>query len=167
MKLFTLINKLNETNSKDHVGKDLFDSFPFQMVLKHGDALGPPLSNFVLEYAIKIIQENQVGLKVNGTHHLLAYADYVNLLEDNIDTINKNTEILTDASNNVCMEVNIEKAKYMLLSCHQNAVQNHDTNTAVTNQNLIREEIKTRLNSGNACYQSVQNLLSSHLLLKT
>jgi hypothetical protein len=36
----------------------------------------------------------------------------------------------------------------------------------VTNQNLIHEEMKRRLNSGNACYQSVQNLLSSHLLSK-
>jgi hypothetical protein len=36
----------------------------------------------------------------------------------------------------------------------------------VTNQNLIQEEIKRRLNSGNACYHSVRNLLSSHLLSK-
>jgi hypothetical protein len=70
----------------------------------------------------------------------------------------------------------------ILLSCHQNAGQNHDIKvanrcfenvahvrylgTAVTNQNLIQEEIKRRLNSGNACYQSVQNLLSSCLLSK-
>jgi hypothetical protein len=38
--------------------------------------------------------------------------------------------------------------------------------TTVTNQNLIQEEIKRRLNSGNACYHSVQNLLSSRLLSK-
>jgi hypothetical protein len=38
--------------------------------------------------------------------------------------------------------------------------------TTVTNQNLIQEEIKRRLNSGNACYHSVQSLLSSHLLSK-
>jgi hypothetical protein len=36
----------------------------------------------------------------------------------------------------------------------------------VTNQNLIQEKVKTRLNSGDACYHSVQNLLSSHLLSK-
>jgi hypothetical protein len=36
----------------------------------------------------------------------------------------------------------------------------------VTNQNLIQEEIKRRLNSGNACYHSVQNLLSSCVLSK-
>jgi hypothetical protein len=38
--------------------------------------------------------------------------------------------------------------------------------TTVTNQNLIQEEMKRRLNSGNACYNSIQNLLSSRLLSK-
>jgi hypothetical protein len=68
----------------------------------------------------------------------------------------------------------------MLLSRHQNVGQNWDIKiasrsfenvsqfknlgTTVTNQNLIQEEIKRRLNSGNACYHSVQSLLSSRLL---
>jgi hypothetical protein len=42
----------------------------------------------------------------------------------------------------------------------------HSSNTSVTNQNLIQEETKRRLNSGNACYLSVQSLLSSRLLSK-
>jgi hypothetical protein len=80
-------------------------------------------------------------------------------------------------------EVNVEKTKYMLLSCQQNVDQNRDIKIAnrsiedvsqfkylwatVTNQNFIQEEIKRRLNSGNACYHSVQNLLSFRLLSKT
>jgi hypothetical protein len=39
------------------------------------------------------VQENWVGLKLNGTHKLLVYADDVNLLEGNIDKIKKSTEI--------------------------------------------------------------------------
>jgi hypothetical protein len=50
-----------------------------------------------------------VGLKLNGTHQLLVYADDVNLLGDNTDTIEKNTQTLTDASKESCLEVNTEK----------------------------------------------------------
>jgi hypothetical protein len=81
------------------------------------------LFNFALVYAIGKVQENQVGLKFNGTHQLLAYADDVNLLGDNIETINKNTETLINASKEVGLEENIEKTKYMLVSHDQNAGQ--------------------------------------------
>jgi hypothetical protein len=67
-----------------------------------------------------------VGLKLNGTHQLLVYADDVNLLGDNVDAIKKNTRTLTDASKEVGLEVNAEETKFMLLSRHQNAGQNHD-----------------------------------------
>jgi hypothetical protein len=54
----------------------------------------PLISDFASEYAIKKIQESQVGLKLNGTRQFLAYSDDVNLLRNNIDTIKKNTESL-------------------------------------------------------------------------
>jgi hypothetical protein len=48
-----------------------------------------------------------MGMKLNGTHQLLAYTDDVNLLGDNIDTIKKDTETLTDASMEVGLEINV------------------------------------------------------------
>jgi hypothetical protein len=123
MKLVRLIKLcLNETYSEVRIGKDLSDSFPIQNYLKQ-DVLSPLLFNFGLEYAIRKVQKNHVGLKLNGTHHLLAYADDVNLLGDNIDTIKRNTETLIDPSKEVGLEINVEKTKYVLLSHHQNVGQ--------------------------------------------
>jgi uncharacterized protein (UPF0335 family) len=108
----------------------LSNSVPVQNGLKQGDALSPLLFNFALEYAIRKVKENQVGLQLNGTHQLLAYADEVNLLGDNRDTIKKNMQTVIDASKEVGLDMKVEKTKYMLLSHHQNVGQNRDIKIA-------------------------------------
>jgi hypothetical protein len=65
-----------------------------------------------------------VGLKLIGTRQILAHADVVNLLEDDTGTIRKNIETLIDANREVCVEIDTQKTKCMLLSHHQNAEKN-------------------------------------------
>jgi hypothetical protein len=123
-KLVELIKMcLNETYSTVHIGKNLSDKFTIEKGLKQGDVLSPLLFNFALEYAIRRVQENQEGLILSGTHQLLAYADDVNIVGENIDTIQRNTKALLDASKEAGLEVNPEKTKYMLVSRCQKAGQ--------------------------------------------
>jgi sorting nexin-29 len=171
---------LNETYSRVRIGKILSDKFTIENGLKQGDALSPLLFNFALKYAIRRVQENEEELILNGTHQLLAYADDVNIVGENIDAVQKTTKALLDASKEVGLEVNPDKTKYMLVPRCQKAGQRQGIKignrsfesmakfkyleTTFTDQNCIHKEIKSRLNSGNACYYSVQSLLSSRLL---
>ena len=100
-----------------------------------------------------------------------------------VQTVTKSADDSLMVSKEPVLEINADKTKYMVMSRDQNAGLSHSMKTdnssferveefkylgtALTNQNSIQEEIKSRLKSGNACYHSVQNILSSSLLSKT
>ena len=92
------------------------------------------------------------------------------------------SQVKNTGSQETGLEVNVDNTKYMVMSRDQNAGRSYSMKiynssierveefkylgTTLTNKNSIQEEIKSRLKSGNACYHSVQNLLSSSLLSK-
>ncbi|KAJ4450303.1 hypothetical protein ANN_01723 [Periplaneta americana] len=134
------------------------------------------------QYAIRKVQDNRQGLELNELHRILVYADDLNMLGDYPQTIGENTEILLEASKAISLEVNPKKTKYMIMSRDQNIVLNRNIKigdlsfeevekfkylgATVTNINDTREDIKRRINMGNACYYSVAKILSSSLLSK-
>jgi len=97
---------LTETYSGVRVGIHLSDMFPVRNGLKQGDALSPLLFNCALVYAIRSVRVNQGGLKLNGTHHRLVYADQVNILGGIVRTLKENAEALVMASKEIGLEVN-------------------------------------------------------------
>ena len=92
---------LTETYSIVRVGKNVSDRFPISNGLRQGDALSPLIFNFALEYAIRRVQVNLDGLKLNGTHQLLAYADDVNILGGGIQTLQENAKSLVAATRQI------------------------------------------------------------------
>jgi len=163
--------RLNETYSSVRVGIHLSDMLPMTNGSKQGDVLSPLLFNFDLEYATRRVQVNQRGLKLIG-----------NTKDGSVHTIKKNIEALVVGGTENELDVNADKNKYIIISRDQNAERIHsaktdnsylerlepfkDLRSTLTNQNSIQEKNKSRLKSGNACYHSVQNLLSSILLSK-
>ena len=107
---------LTETYCRVRVGKNVSERFPIRNGLKQGDALIPILFNFALEYAIRRVQVNQDGLKLNGTHQLLVYADDVNILGGGMHTLKENAEALVAAAREIGLEVSADKTKYMDVS---------------------------------------------------
>jgi hypothetical protein len=106
LKLVRLIKMcVYETYSRVQVGKHLSDRFLIKNCLKQGDALSPLFFNFALDCAIRRVQANQEGLKLNGTHQLLVYADD-NVFGGSIHTVRKNTKALVITSRETGLEVN-------------------------------------------------------------
>ena len=81
---------LDDTRSKVRIGNYLSSSFSTENSLKQGDALSTLLFNFALEYAIRKVQETRLGLDMNGNHQVFAYEDDVNLIGNDIRTIERN-----------------------------------------------------------------------------
>ena len=79
------------------------------------------LFNFALKYANRMVQVNQDGLKLNGAHQLLAYANDVNILGGSIHTLKKNAEALVASIREIGLEVSADKTKYMVMSHDQKA----------------------------------------------
>ena len=91
-----------------------------------------------MEYAINTVQVNQDGLKLNGTHQLLTYADDVNILGGSTHIVKENVEALLVATKEIGLELNGDKTKYMVMSRDWNAGRGHSVK--IDNSSIARVE---------------------------
>ena len=120
------------------IGKHLSEMFPVGNELKVGGALLAMLFTFAVENAISRVQANQEGLKLNGRHQLLVYADGVYILSGSKWAVKKNTRASVVTSNEIGVEENGKKTKSMVMSQDQHAGQNH--NIQIGNKSFERVE---------------------------
>jgi hypothetical protein len=119
---------LNETCCTIRITKNLSEKSNVVNGLKQGHTLSQ--SQLCFGICHQEVQENQEGLILNEVHQFLAYADNVNIVGENVGTIQKkNTKAILDASKEVGLEENPEKTTYMLVSRCQKAGQRQSIKT--------------------------------------
>jgi hypothetical protein len=123
---------------------------------------------------IFLILSSPICLGLSTNHQISITAQQILLKQEVVHFAVRNASVI--ASKEISLEVNAEKTRYVVMSWDQNIGHNRSIKrgntpfktvehfkylgTTLTNQNPIHAEIKSRLKSGNACYHSVQNLLS-------
>ena len=88
--------------------------------MKQGDALSPLLFNFAVEYAVRKVQETNLGLDMNDTNQVLAYVEVVNLIDNIIRTIERNADVLLNACKDIGLAVNYHM--YMEIGHHEGMI---------------------------------------------
>jgi hypothetical protein len=124
-----------------------------------------------------LLHVHQEGPKLNNTDQFIVYADDVNILGGSVHTIKKNAEALAIASKETGLGINADKTEYTVMSRDQNAGESHNMKTENKSFEGLEQwenpqeskfhsgKLKSRLQLGDAFYHSVQQFVSSSLLL--
>jgi len=158
-------------NSEKVGSSNMSDSFKIRNGLKQGNALYPLIFNFALEYSILKMKKEKKRLSLNCLNQLFVYADEVDLIVDDINALQNNTVACVEACDEIGLQINIDKRKYMITSRNTgnegNNIRIRDEviekvnkfkyfGAHAKNKNQVTEEIKKSLSNGGT-HDSIQS----------
>ncbi|KAG7296948.1 hypothetical protein JYU34_019852 [Plutella xylostella] len=171
-----------DSNMQVRVGGEMTEPFPVVTGLKQGDALSPMLFNLVLEYVLRKVLTLEVGIKLNGRHKVVGYADDLALLGETSAEVRAMADVLGTEALKVGLRINHDKTEYLNMTRSRNnrvadlqvgniqykgVVKFKYLGCTINATNSRDDEINIRVQNALRCSAALHKVLTSRLLSRS
>jgi len=176
------LSRLSVINSrcKVRVNGEMSEDFGVDTGVRQGDGLSPILFNLALETALQQVKKSDVGIKIGKTINILAFADDVVIMAENIQDLKELTKTLIEETKKVGLTINEKKTKFMKINREQDVLREEELNVEnykfgevkhftylgviLSSTSKEENEIRSRITTANRCFMACNRLMSSKML---